>query len=69
MTTLYKQPTKNPTRKLKFAGIGGAIASVALGAVAIFFPEAYARVPPGFEGGVATLVAFGLGYWMKERLE
>lgn len=69
MNTLVTQNTKNPTRKLNAAALGGALASVGMGVIAIFLPEAYDRVPPGFEGGVATLFAFGLGYLVKERLQ
>ena len=61
------QPTKAPTRKLNAAAWGGASASILIGVVAIISPETYVRIPPGFEGGLATLAAFGLGYWVKER--
>lgn len=67
--TLVNQPTRNPTRKLNAAALGGALASVGMGVIAIFYPEAYERVPPGFEGGVATIFAFALGYMVKERLQ
>ena len=66
--TTFKQPTAAPTRKLQSALLGGALASVGMGVIAIFYPEAYARVPAGFEGGVATLFGFVLGYIVKERV-
>lgn len=66
--TLVQQNTKTPTRKLNAVALGGALASVGMGALAIFLPEAYDRVPPGFEGGVATIFGFCLGYLVKERL-
>lgn len=66
--TLMKQNSKTPTRKLNAVAMGGALASVGMGLIAIFVPEAYERVPPGFEGGVATIFGFCLGYLVKERV-
>jgi hypothetical protein len=66
--TLMNQNTKAPTRKLNAVALGGALASVGMGALAIFMPEAYERVPPGFEGGVATIFGFCLGWLVKERV-
>ena len=66
--TLINQTNKTPTRKLNAVAIGGALASVGMGVIAIFLPEAYERVPPGFEGGVATLFGFCLGYLAKDRV-
>lgn len=62
------QPTKQPTTKIKAAALGGAIASVVMGIVAVTLPDFYARVPPGFEGGLATLAALALGYFVRERV-
>ena len=64
----YEQNSAAPTRKITYAAIGGAIASVVMGGVAIAWPDIYTRVPPGFEGAVATLAALGLGYYVKENV-
>jgi hypothetical protein len=67
-TTLVKQNTAAPTRKLNAVALGGGLASVAMGVIAIFLPEAYERVPAGFEGGVATVFGFLLGYLVRDRV-
>lgn len=65
--TTYNQPTKAPTRKIGAVMLGGGVASVLMGIIAIFYPEAYARVPAGMEGGIATIAGFALGYFVRER--
>lgn len=66
-TALVKQRTASPTRKVGAAALGGAVASLSMGVLAIFAPEAYAKVPAGFEGGIATVAAFVLGYYVRDR--
>lgn len=68
MSNLYDQNSAAPTRKLGAVAVGGGVASVLMGLMAIFYPEQYALVPAGFEGGIATLAAFALGYIIRERV-
>ena len=68
MPTPVNQPTRQPVRKVGAAALGGALASVMMGVIAIIWPETYGRVPPGFEGGIATIAAFALGYLVRERV-
>lgn len=62
------QESKKPTSKVTAAALGGGIAAVLMGVFAIVSPERYALVPPGFEGGIATLAAFVLAYAVRERV-
>jgi len=64
---LIKQRTASPTRKVGAAALGGAVASISMGVTAAVWPEVYERIPAGFEGGIATVAAFILGYWVRDR--
>lgn len=63
------QPNKFPTQKVTAAAVGGVIATIGMGLVAIFSPEMYARVPPGFEGGLATGLGFLFAYFRREKAQ
>lgn len=65
--TDFNQPTKKPTTKVTAGAIGGVIATLGVGAVAIASPEIYSRVPPGFEGALATGLGFTFAYLKRER--
>ena len=57
-----------PSSTITSAVIGGAIASVLLGILSIFWPEYYVRIPPGFEAGTAVLLGGLLGYFTPEKV-
>jgi hypothetical protein len=57
-----------PSSTIQAAGISGATAAIMFGALSIFGPEYYSRVPPGMEAGVATAISFLAGYLKKENV-
>jgi hypothetical protein len=57
-----------PSSTIQAAGISGAVAAIMFGLLSVFGPEYYARVPPGMEAGVATAIAFLVGYIKKENV-
>ena len=75
--TTYNQTTSSPTRKVVAAGIGGlagaSLAGVLIGLIAIVAPEAYDRVPAGFEGALGGLftaiITVAAAYMTKESIK
>ena len=57
-----------PSSTIQAAAISGALAAVLLGTVAVFYPEEYALIPPGYEAGIAVLIASLIGYFKKENV-
>jgi len=57
-----------PSSTIKAAGSWGFLAAIAMGVFAIFWPEYYVRVPPGFEAGLAVGIASIMGYRQKENV-
>ncbi len=57
-----------PSSTIKASGSWGFLAALAMGIVAMIWPEVYARVPPGFEAGLAVGIATIMGYYQKENV-
>jgi hypothetical protein len=56
------QPSAMPTNKVTAAALGGALAAIAAWIAASYGMD----MPPGTEAAVATLIAAGLAYWVRE---
>ena len=57
-----------PSSTIKAAGSWGFLAAIGMGVFAIFWPELYTRVPPGFEAGLAVGIGTIAGYIQKENI-
>ncbi len=57
-----------PSTTIKAAGSWGFLAALAMGILAVFNPELYARVPPGFEAALAVGIGTIAGYLYKENV-
>lgn len=69
MTVLYDQPTKAPTRKVKFAGLGVPLATIFAGLLSAtqmpYIERLFAY--PGFEAGLGAVIAFLMAYMAKDQ--
>ena len=57
-----------PSSTIKAAGSWGFLAALGMGILAIFMPDVYARVPPGFEAALAVGIGTIAGYLIKEKV-
>jgi len=68
---LINQNSKAPTEKMKVVMLVGKAIPILFGLVAIFYPEAFDRIPAGFEmavgGFITSLLTDLAGYYKKER--
>jgi len=57
-----------PSSTIQAAGSWGFLAAIAMGLMAIIWPDVYARVPPGFEAALAVGIGTIMGYRKKETV-
>ncbi len=57
-----------PSSTIKAAGSCGFIAAIAMGLMAMIWPDIYTRVPPGFEAALAVGIGTVAGYLQKENV-
>ncbi len=69
---LINQNSKVPTEKMKIVILVGKAVPILFGLVAIFYPEAFDRIPAGFEmavgGFITSLLTDIAGYFKKEKV-
>lgn len=66
----YDQNTAAPTSKVRAGIIAGKTVAVLFGLLAIFYPEAFERIPAGFEltvGSLITSVITDIAAYMKKE--
>ena len=57
----------NTSDTLKATGGYGFLATLAIGTVAIIWPDIHARIPPGFEGALVVGIGVIAGKLTKEK--
>ena len=57
----------NTSSTLKASGGWGFLATLAIGVVAIIWPDIHARIPPGFEGALVIAIGTIAGKLQKEH--
>lgn len=57
-----------PSSTIKASGSWGFLAAIGMGILAVFAPEIYTRVPPGFEAALAVGIGTIAGYLQKEKV-
>ncbi len=57
-----------PSSTITAAGSWGFLAALAMGGVAMAWPDIYARVPPGFEAALAVGIGTVAGFLKKENV-
>jgi len=57
-----------PSSTIQAAGSWGFLAAIAIGVVAIVWPDVAARIPPGFEAALAVGIGTIAGYLKKENV-
>ncbi len=53
---------------LKATGSWGFLATLAIGGIAIVWPDIFARIPPGFEGALVVAIGMVAGKFQKENV-
>ena len=57
-----------PSSTIKAAGSWGFLAAIAIGIVAMIWPDIAERIPTGFEAALAVGIATVAGYFQKENV-
>lgn len=57
----------NTSSTLKATGSWGFIATIAIGIIAIIWPDIHGRIPPGFEGALVVGIGIIAGKLQKEH--
>ena len=56
-----------PSSTVISGGSWGFAAAILMGLLAMFYPELYAKVPPGFEAGLAVGIGTVMAYFKREN--